>query len=1328
MRWELKITRRISLHSVVIICFIVLPIHFLTQPTDLHDYFIFLYQIIPRSLLALSRVVMGLGQGKGKGYINYRDSKLTRILQNSLSGKARMSVICCATLDAEYTEETKSTLQFASRAKLVKTRAKANVVHEDPSLIKKLQREIAQRSEEGKQALRQLRILEQSAKEAEKTATDANEKLKKLHDFVRGPEAASLVPREGEYGVVLSTKSCGNGLAAPKKRFSERLFVHTALGGSRAVIKDEKRTNGSKFISPRYADIVSSYEQSAAQIALLRDALAAKGTQVQNLKISQSTDAESVVALKREKETMDEKIRGLATEKKDALDWIEELYSQADAKDKQIKVVEFEKDEALAEVEQLREEVKRLQDMQVKNADNNEKAAVDIGAMYQEKNAELRRESEDAKRQIYQKEGELIAMQTQKEETLSRLEISIAAKDEVNESLKELLKEKNTLLENLDDLSVENQQALQIIEELTNEKEHLLSEISEMSKKTGEVGEGAEKHSLRTENESLKEINAKLEQECDRMTAEIEEILQVVKDLTVEKDKLEGRLEKIGHGNTESTDIIKIVAKMDNAMESKEELVGECRRMTCENDDLKDQLQHLNSSLKCHRDVAESTEKELNAEVQDLRNEIVQVSDTAEKAKEEASAARNKVNELSYALSKAKEDVKEAASKGKAFVERASALAQTVKNLESQIELKTEERNIAIAALEAANKSNKMIIMEKSSLLQKIDGMTASIHRQRGEHVDSMECDRDSQAKKVKELEEKRQLLVGAKSSLEARVEYHERETMQLRGRISSLQLERNTARQELTVATEAQEKVVADNSKLRQKLGALEHKKNQLSVELEEVSAALALQKDRTAEKERAESDWKKRLSVSSIENSDFKCHVKAMEYRISELSTELASRNRLYDEVKADNERAANAVLTAEKQVFEMVASKEHLSQRADELASALVDANEEMTRLKAESSKISDDLSEKTAQNERLRNDLRIAQKTTSDGTRLQTELQKNQAEIRRLSRELAAKESEVKFVKSRAARSESNREDAPMVAKVGEDSRREDTIRTGELVTDLSEKLLQTNREKAELERRLAEAENSKKRLMDEKSNAERSAKRVRRESTTAQLKLQQLRGDLRSLSREKEELEDRVRQLNMLVEETDNEVQSIRGSGNDFFQDQSTRTLSLAEEKSGAKKRIATLEQQLADMAGEMDFLEASKVSAERTAARLLEQKNRALIRLDRTTDKETEAKRQLLIEKARTERQRSELMQEKENAVNFFDTKLAMYEQERNSLGKLTKRSVRVFGKTLNRGAAKVSHQIDHQVKEIIRSQHKAASSSEQESRVRKGFKRRYEI
>ncbi len=98
---------------------------------------------INQSLLSLSRVIQTLSQG-GSAHINYRDSKLTRILQPSLSGNARMAIICCATSAEGFLEETRSTLQFAQRAKMIKTHAVVNEVMDDRAQLKRLKRELVE--------------------------------------------------------------------------------------------------------------------------------------------------------------------------------------------------------------------------------------------------------------------------------------------------------------------------------------------------------------------------------------------------------------------------------------------------------------------------------------------------------------------------------------------------------------------------------------------------------------------------------------------------------------------------------------------------------------------------------------------------------------------------------------------------------------------------------------------------------------------------------------------------------------------------------------------------------------------------------------------------------------------------------------------------------------------------------------------------------------------------------------------------------------------------------------------------------------------------------
>ncbi|CAJ1972094.1 unnamed protein product, partial [Sphenostylis stenocarpa] len=89
---------------------------------------------INKSLMTLGTVIKKLSEGAESqgGHVPYRDSKLTRILQPSLGGNAKTAIICNITLAQIHTDETKSSLQFASRALRVTNCAQVNEVSSDP--------------------------------------------------------------------------------------------------------------------------------------------------------------------------------------------------------------------------------------------------------------------------------------------------------------------------------------------------------------------------------------------------------------------------------------------------------------------------------------------------------------------------------------------------------------------------------------------------------------------------------------------------------------------------------------------------------------------------------------------------------------------------------------------------------------------------------------------------------------------------------------------------------------------------------------------------------------------------------------------------------------------------------------------------------------------------------------------------------------------------------------------------------------------------------------------------------------------------------------------
>ncbi|KAJ6425743.1 hypothetical protein OIU84_026342 [Salix udensis] len=115
---------------------------------------------INKSLLTLGTVISKLTDGRAT-HVPYRDSKLTRLLQSSLSGHGRVSLICTVTPSSSNLEETHNTLKFAHRAKHIEIQAAQNKIIDEKSLIKKYQNEIRCLKEELEQLKRGIVTLPQ---------------------------------------------------------------------------------------------------------------------------------------------------------------------------------------------------------------------------------------------------------------------------------------------------------------------------------------------------------------------------------------------------------------------------------------------------------------------------------------------------------------------------------------------------------------------------------------------------------------------------------------------------------------------------------------------------------------------------------------------------------------------------------------------------------------------------------------------------------------------------------------------------------------------------------------------------------------------------------------------------------------------------------------------------------------------------------------------------------------------------------------------------------------------------------------------------------------
>ncbi|KAM5310212.1 kinesin-like protein KIF18B [Glossophaga mutica] len=146
---------------------------------------------INRSLLALINVLNALADAKGrKSHVPYRDSKLTRLLKDSIGGNCRTVMIAAVSPSGLTYEDTYNTLKYADRAKEIKLSLKSNVVSLDchisqyATICQQLQAEVATLREK-------LRVYEAGAQDLPQPPTSGP-----LQQLLRSSSPPALLPSQ----------------------------------------------------------------------------------------------------------------------------------------------------------------------------------------------------------------------------------------------------------------------------------------------------------------------------------------------------------------------------------------------------------------------------------------------------------------------------------------------------------------------------------------------------------------------------------------------------------------------------------------------------------------------------------------------------------------------------------------------------------------------------------------------------------------------------------------------------------------------------------------------------------------------------------------------------------------------------------------------------------------------------------------------------------------------------------------------------------------------------------------------------------------------------
>ncbi|XP_074264071.1 kinesin-like protein KIN-4A isoform X2 [Silene latifolia] len=169
---------------------------------------------INKGLLALGNVISALGDEKKRKeglHVPYRDSKLTRLLQDSLGGNSRTVMIACISPADINAEETLNTLKYANRARNIQNKP---VVNRDPvssEMIKMRQQLEYLQAELGARGGGVSSGEVQSLKERIAWLESNNEDLRQeLYKYRNGCSAVDQVDNFGEVGEICAVKNEGH--------------------------------------------------------------------------------------------------------------------------------------------------------------------------------------------------------------------------------------------------------------------------------------------------------------------------------------------------------------------------------------------------------------------------------------------------------------------------------------------------------------------------------------------------------------------------------------------------------------------------------------------------------------------------------------------------------------------------------------------------------------------------------------------------------------------------------------------------------------------------------------------------------------------------------------------------------------------------------------------------------------------------------------------------------------------------------------------------------------------------------------------------------------
>ncbi|KAL7929756.1 kinesin-like protein [Trichoderma chlorosporum] len=357
---------------------------------------------INAGLAALGKVISQLSSRNSGAHVSYRDSKLTRLLQDSLGGNAITYMIACVTPPEFHLSETLNTVQYAQRARAIQSKPRIQQIEEGDktAIIERLKAEVAFLREQIRSANGQGDLPPHSANRSSERSERQNEREAELQN--------QLLDLQENYGTLNNRHA---RLIAEMAKARESEFQHHLQLDELQEENATDRLNRSNSFAQSVEQVVLEYEKT---IQTLEQSLSKTRTTLSNTEtnlLEKETKCAYVETINSQLQTRIQKLidREASTES-----YLHDLEAKLDGH-----TSGEEKNSAI--IVELRKEISRVRE--------NESASEDYISTLEERLAEADQDAE-----LMQREIERLEQVIERQRSLGKLDALLHELDHVDES------------------------------------------------------------------------------------------------------------------------------------------------------------------------------------------------------------------------------------------------------------------------------------------------------------------------------------------------------------------------------------------------------------------------------------------------------------------------------------------------------------------------------------------------------------------------------------------------------------------------------------------------------------------------------------------------------------------------------------------------------------------------------------------------------------------------------------------------------------------------------------------------------------------------------